>query len=105
MSGASTSLTKGVSDGGDHDVLTVMTSFKRGCVRRLGNLADRILWQKLHLEKAVNSSVESTLWENSREDQEITASDKRHPPQTVEKIEYLHPNRELNEGLEQAVAN
>jgi len=64
------SLTKGSSDDGDYDVLTVITSYQRGCVGRLGNPADRILGLKFDLERAVNSSVESNLCENSPEDQE-----------------------------------
>ena len=70
MPRASTTLTKGVSDDGDYDVLTVMTSFKRGCVGRLGSLAGCILGRKLDPERAINSSVGSNLCESSQEDQE-----------------------------------
>jgi len=77
---ASTSLNKGVSDDGGYDVLTVMTSFKRGCVGRIGSLAGCMLGRKLDLERAVNRSVESNLWENSTEDEENNSFLQKTPP-------------------------
>jgi len=86
MPRASTSLTKGVSRTTatvtyyDYDVLTEMTSFERGYVGRLGNLAARILGRKLDLARTSNSSVESNLWENSPVDQGNNSFRQKTPP-------------------------
>jgi len=86
----------GIVDDGDYDVLTEITSYQGGCVGRLGNLAGCILGWKPDLERAVNSSVKSNLWEKSPEDQENSFRQKT-PPLTVEEMEYLHPNRGLKD--------
>jgi len=51
----------GIADDCDYDALTAITSHERGCVDFLGNLANRILGQKLNLERPVNRSLEFKL--------------------------------------------
>jgi len=50
-----------ITDGGDDDVRTVITNYKKGCVDGLGNLAGRICRWKFDLERAVKRRVESSL--------------------------------------------
>jgi len=52
MPRASTSFTKGIADGGDWGMRTVITSYKMGCVNSLGKLASYIRGWKFDLARA-----------------------------------------------------
>jgi len=70
----------GIADHCDYDVLTKITSYQRGWVGRLGNLAGRILGPKVDLERAINRSLEFNKREPPPKTKSTTASDKRPPP-------------------------
>jgi len=78
-------------------VLAEITSYQRGWVGRLGNLAGRILGRKFDLESAINRSLEFNQREPPPENQEHNKPPTKDPPLTVEKMEYLHPNTALKD--------
>jgi len=70
----------GIADHCDYYVLTKITSYQRGWVGRLGNLAGRILGRKFDLGRAINRSLEFNQREPPPKTKSTTASDKRPPP-------------------------
>ena len=91
----------GITDDGDYDVRTVITTYKKGCVDGLGNLAGRIRGRKFNLERAVKRFCAE---EFNLSSQQLPPEAQAHynllqktPHLAAEKMKDLHPNLALKE--------
>ncbi|PUU77669.1 tRNA synthetases class I (M)-domain-containing protein [Tuber borchii] len=90
----------GITDDGDYDVRTVITTYKKGCVDGLGNLAGRIRGRKFDLARAVKRFCIEEFSLSQQLPPEAQAHHnllQKTPQLAAEKMKDLHPNLALKE--------